>query len=130
MVQDMILSMQIIEKELSNNLPELDPQFILVGSIIEGTRINEATELDLTMQFKGLENQALTLLGKDAFSLFVPENHPLSRLSTNNILDCRKFHLYIMDNVSNVMVKEWEKNFSAIKRKTHFTRLDWTVLSW
>ena len=60
--------MKFIEEKLNEKMPELEPNFILVGSIAEGTRIHSASELDLTVQFKGLKKQPL-YIGNNPFVL-------------------------------------------------------------
>ena len=72
-VRDMISVMQFVERELMKRIPELGLTFILVGSIVEGTRIGAATEIDLMVQFEGRRLQAQPLLVEDdPFHLKVP----------------------------------------------------------
>ena len=85
MIQDLIKASQRLEVMLSTTekFSSLDPRFLLVGSIAEGTKIKPAVELDLPVQFKGIMNRPL-LLGEDAFTLKLPQFddfHPLSTYS-------------------------------------------------
>ena len=80
MVRDMLLIFQHVEKMLFAKIPELEPEFILVGSIAEGTRIYAATELDVLVRFNGLKDEKFQFkIGKNAFSLKIDheENHPM-----------------------------------------------------
>ena len=71
MIRDLIRVMQLIESELMVKMTEEKPKFILVGSIVEGTRTFAATELDITVQFLGL---GPFTLGEDAFTLKLDGN--------------------------------------------------------
>ena len=52
MVEDMVRVMQRVESAFRSRMEMLDPNFILVGSIAEGTRAFSANELDITIQYK------------------------------------------------------------------------------
>ena len=112
MVHDMLRVMQSVEKKLTKKMIGLMPSFVLVGSIAEGTRIHAATELDITVQFKGLQKEPL-ITGDDAFTLKLPsENHPLDKWSENGILKYELFLEFFLESLFEVIsngVNEFEE---------------------
>ena len=85
MVSDLIGAVQYIEERLISKMPELHPKFVLVGSLAEGTRIQSATEMDLTVKFIGLEKYPLNVDCDRKCALAIPKdddgsNHPLYRV--------------------------------------------------
>ena len=103
-VRDMMSVMQFIEGKLNSKLPELDPRFILVGSIVEGTRMHSADELDITMQFKGLQECPL-IIGHDPFILRIddPDNHPLGKWCYDGILRFELFLANILHDLVDII---------------------------
>ena len=75
MIRDMIKSIQLMEDELNAQMADLEPQFVLVGSIAEGTRTHQADELDLMVVFRGLQKNPFKL-GNDGFTLCVSDGGP------------------------------------------------------
>ncbi len=64
-VRSTLKALQEIEKEMNHpwsHLANLQPRFILVGSIGEGTRLGAFSELDFTVEFRGLNKSARLLL--------------------------------------------------------------------
>ena len=115
-VRDVIMTMQCIETELAQRIPNLEPKFILVGSIIEGTRIHSAMELDITVQFNGLEKYPL-LLKDDPFTLSsVEENHLLYEWSNEGVFQYEKFLAFFLSALQEIISKTKEK-FSNLTEK-------------
>ena len=120
--------MQLIELEWNNrNNNRLSPKFILVGSIIEGTRIGHAGELDLTVTFEGLNDNPFHL-GADAFTLEIrDENHPMKEYCTEEgILDYSPFFSDMLDEIesciatqSDVISKETNHRITIPQRPMH-----------
>lgn len=120
-VRFMVESMKWIEKSWREKAPLLDPSFVLVGSIIEGTRINSANELDLTVTFNGLQDFPL-LLGEDAFTLKRNprhENHPLADYFSP-IDDTFMFEFFfteILENVAEIAASIISGYRGVVKRR-------------
>ncbi len=50
----------LLESEISKKeMTWLMPSFILIGSVAEGTRLEKADEIDLTVKFQGLDEHPL-----------------------------------------------------------------------
>ena len=67
------MTLQLLEKDLNRRptiLSKLQPQFILIGSVAEGTNILKGIEADTTVKFLGLHEFQVR---PDAFSLVVNE---------------------------------------------------------
>lgn len=127
MTMDMIQFMQAVEFGLIKKMPELNPKFILVGSTVEGTRIQSANDLDVTVQFKGVENRPLRL-GNDAFTLRLApdedsDHHPLQPFCVNGCLDYEKFFYFFLSSLAEVIIEE-EETMSALSRG-RLTLPDW-----
>ena len=72
MIHDMLNFTKALEKLLSSSTPlmeRLKPQFTLVGSVAEGTRIGLGTELDITLKFLAWETVPVLKVGSSAFHL-------------------------------------------------------------
>ena len=73
MFQDLLSLSKKLEKDLcksqGNVMHLLQPQFCLIGSMAEGTRIGLANELDISMVFKAWKGNAPFKVENDAFSL-------------------------------------------------------------
>jgi len=57
--------LQLLQKDLvipGRPLAPLKPQFLLIGSIAEGTRMGKADEVDISISFQGLQDNPLCLL--------------------------------------------------------------------
>ena len=75
--------MLVVIKKLERNLNHVDspihnlqPRFILMGSIPEGTRIGVANEMDLTMEFAGLSRCPFGTNMDDPYHLYKTELFP------------------------------------------------------
>ena len=108
MVRDMIKVMQSIEIRMMKKMKELHPKFFLVGSIIEGTRIKAATELDIMFSCAGLEKYPLLLTENDPFTLRISngENNPMSKWSLNGVLNYEEFHVFLLKSVYEIIQDE------------------------
>ena len=82
-IRNTIRILRGVEKYLDKmrDFEKLKPSFVLVGSIIEGTRVGGVTELDLTVTFSGLRKFPLYLERdgddrepKDAFTLYLNDS--------------------------------------------------------
>ena len=107
--RDLLRAMQIIESKW-NEKSNLRPKFILVGSIIEGTRVGYANELDLTVTFEGLKYDPFEL-GEDAFTLKIfTESHPLKKFcSESGTLDFSLFLRAVLEEIEFCVQNEAEK---------------------
>ena len=84
-------------------MPELEPRFILIGSIAEGIRIYSAAELDITVTFNGLKKKPL-FMGDDAFTLKLnSDQHPLERWSGNEVLNYQLFFRFFLTNLADII---------------------------
>ena len=121
MVRDMVKIMQQVEIELRTKMSLLNPQFILVGSIAEGTKTHLANELDLTVTFNALLEYPFKL-GKDGFTLAFPsglniESNPLKDYISENgkNFEYRKFFKRFLSFFGHIM-KEKENDFTRISK--------------
>ena len=110
MVQDLLTTMQEVEKELFKEMSDLKLAFILVGSIAEGTRVGIANELDLTVRFEGLcEKSKALLIGDNAFTLNIPSDtandHPLLKYCEDKIFIYDLFFAKLLEHLSNIVKK-------------------------
>ena len=112
----MINVMKLIEIEMDKLMPELGVKFVLVGSIVEGTRIYEANELDVMMQFKGLYEKPL-ILQDDPFELEIEHDHkhPLGNWCENSTLKYEKFFAHILETLAEII----KRGGKMIERKTN-----------
>ena len=111
MVTDIITVLQWLELALCRFMPNnLSPQFVLVGSLAEGTRIHAATEADVTMRFPVLENTPLSIGKDDAFSLHADEpNLPLEQFLNGSKFSYEKFLKYLLERISKILVDNGDK---------------------
>ena len=83
-------------KRLEENLTDsqigiLEPRFILIGLVMEGTRILKASEIDVTVTFKYFSENPFKL-GKDATELLISNsNNDTQMFCTNGKFDYAKF---------------------------------------
>ncbi len=54
-------------------MKRLEPTFHLIGSIVEGTRLWEANEMDITVQFQAMKERPLTV-GEDATTILLHQD--------------------------------------------------------
>ena len=113
-VRDMIKVMQFVEKDLSTVMPILEPRFILVGSIAEGTRIHWANELDIMMRFNGIQNHPL-LMEENPFELklsidsSLSSEHHLGKWGNKGIFKYQEFFSFILETLENIIRTNSEK---------------------
>ena len=128
----MIKLMQFIEKELRLKMPELGFTFILVGSIAEGTRIHWANELDITMQFNGIQNCPL-LIEDNPFRLKLlnESKHPLENWCENGVFKYELFFSFLLHLLDEVISngKDTIKRFTngRIQLKEDETKCGFTL---
>ena len=79
----MIELAQSLEKQLQNSeIGFLKPQLILIGSVIEGTRLFEACEIDIMVKFKYFGSKEALKIGKNATNLIIPgSNHEFNEFA-------------------------------------------------
>ncbi len=88
MVRILLTIAKLLEDYLRENTPfsELRPSFILIGSVAEGTRLNQSThEIDVTVDFEALKENPFRIVRfkkedsevtHDAMKVLVPEGLP------------------------------------------------------
>ena len=116
-VRNALNAAKTIEERLGAKL-KLKPGFVLVGSIVEGTRFGNAREMDITVTFPDLKNRHPLFLSRDAFSLQLwdekprrDENqHPLKDYaSKDGKFDFQKFFIKFLDSIDEIVRNELEK---------------------
>lgn len=81
-------------------LSKLKPQFRIVGSIPEGSRIHKANELDVMCQFQTLIKEDFALVAKDAMTLIIEkQDHPLKEFCTDKTFRFEKFFQAYLDGL-------------------------------
>ena len=79
-MRDMISLFQGVQKNI-RTWSGLLPKLALIGSVPEGTRLMEASELDMTVRFEGLKGKELIINVDNAMEMFLPkdqvDSHPL-----------------------------------------------------
>ena len=120
MFQELLKLSQALEKDLCASkgtiMHLLQPQFCLIGSMAEGTRIGLSNEFDISMTFKAWKGKAPFKIKADAFSLKMSEKnshkHPwMSKYFTDEkIFDRSSFMKDILfatnDSVKRIFGKE------------------------
>ena len=87
-IRNLIVTCQRLEVELNSSmdgLARLKPEFILVGSVPEGTRIGKADELDILVNFDALTSSFPLFIGANAMELVAAE--PSSDSPLRDFLD-------------------------------------------
>ena len=97
-----------MEQEMNNEaraISRFKPQYVLIGSVGEGTRNHCASEADLTIQFKGLN---AFKRGDDAMSLVVNE-YDMDTLEhfvkNGNVFDYANFFIFLLSEITCTLLK-------------------------
>jgi hypothetical protein len=78
-VQDLLKFAKTLEAKLNHRnalMKQLKPTFTLIGSVAEGTRIGLGNELDLTVEFEGMDEESFQIVESDPYHLTAAENVP------------------------------------------------------
>ena len=103
---DLIKFAITLEVVLKDILHMLKPDFTLVGSMAEGTRIGLASELDLSLSFKTWEESIPLKVGDNPFSLKMAETAPTLMsefFDTNGDFQFHKFKQFLLQNVESAI---------------------------
>ena len=105
MSEDLLNLYHILEKEMKEALKEFDPQFRMSGSMIEGTRLGLANELDIGLIFNMLKDFVALKVDKDPFLLKKTNNAPtfMDRFFSGNEFDYHAFKLFLLDTFSSII---------------------------
>ncbi len=104
-IRDLLLTVDRLRKlminpETSGVIPKLKPEFVLIGSIPEGSRVHSANELDIILHF-----DVKPLIAKDAMNLYVEDDdNPMKAFcDAKNRLDIAKFFLTFLAEVASLI---------------------------
>ena len=78
-IQDLVVFFQKVEENLQNFnslFEKLKPRFTLMGSIAEGTRMCISNEMDICMEFEGLEDSPFFIKLGDPYHLYITDSFP------------------------------------------------------
>ena len=113
----------------SNCIGELEPSFLLIGSIAEGTRLHAANEIDVTVQFKALEKAPLEISDDNACEILLTgEDHPLEEFSEKHgdkrVLCYDKFLTFFLQTLKRCILQaasspNWPKDLDFQKDWKH-----------
>ena len=105
MSKDLLEFYHTLEREMKAALSEFNPEFQMSGSMVEGTRLGLANELDIGLIFNTLKNFVLLKVDKDPFSLKKTDMALtfMDRFFSGNEFDYHAFKLYLLDTFRNIM---------------------------
>ncbi len=117
-ISALLTACHLLEGEVTTNeLAWLKPTFVLIGSVAEGTRLEKASEIDLTVKFKNLREQPL-VPSKSDLDLHVPNDSPMRRFTKDNgTYDHVAFLSHFIDAIKNGLVRasqsdDWPESLS------------------
>ncbi len=101
---------------LEDKLGLLQSRFILIGSVAEGTRLDKANEIDVTIKFDALANWPMTFKAPE-YLLKVSGESPLARFSTGGVYNHTTFLKYFLETIQSSLQRamkhpEWPENLS------------------
>ena len=110
--EDLLDFYQTLEREMKEPLRELDPKFRMSGSMIEGTRLGLANELDIGLIFNTLKDCLALKVEGDPFSLKKSDTAPtfMERFFAGNELDYHDFKLFLLDTFSSIIKDIFDKH--------------------
>ena len=112
MSEDLLDLYHTLEKEMKEALREFDPEFQMSGSMIEGTRLGLANELDIGLIFNTLKDSLALKVEGDPFSLKKSDTAPafMKRFFDGNEFDYHDFKLFLLDTFSNIIKDIFDKH--------------------
>ena len=128
LVQDLIKLANSLEVYLQRGpLHEFKPYFELVGSMCEGTRLNIANELDLSLKFKALEDSIPFTIKGDPFSLKKSCTTPkfMDRFFKYDKFQYHKFKHFLLNAVAKAVREIFDQNKNPPLIQESVTNEDW-----
>ena len=109
MVADMLKMLKLVDMKLREKMPLLQPHLILVGSVAEGTVVLKVKDIDITMQFCGLESAPLYPC-ENGFSLRLSDANnsanPLAPFQEEGQLKMDQFFKYVIESIGSIIKLE------------------------
>lgn len=140
-IGDLLATCKLLQEGLKASsavMQSLDPEFVLIGSTMEGTRIGSGDEVDLTIKFRGLYSCPFTVSQDDPLHLRVVRSHPRCScfpsgcnhrphhileeyLDRDGVLEYPRFLRFLLESVSSTLatIEAQGKLPSRIRIKQH-----------
>ena len=123
-VQDMLVVIKALEIKLNqvdSPLHNLQPRFVLIGSIPEGTRTAVANEMDLTLEFAGLSHCPFGTNLDDPYHLYKTELFPewmSEYFNTSGHFLHGMFRLHLLEAIDRGITEVLEEGQTRLKAFT------------
>ena len=107
MSEDLLNLYHTLEREMKVALREYDPEFQMSGSMIEGTRLGLANELDIGLIFNALKKRNVAFkVDRDPFMLRKADTAPIfmeEYFNARHEFDYHSFKLFLLNKFSSII---------------------------